>query len=62
MDTGDEYFGRDDYDYWIEALSIDLDPSWESREEKGLTVVRNVPRSMAQSHSPPAHLLYPLPF
>ena len=24
MDTGDDYGGRDDYDYWIEGLSIDL--------------------------------------
>jgi hypothetical protein len=26
MATGDQYFGRDDYDYWVEAVGIDLDP------------------------------------
>ena len=25
MDTGDDYFGRDDYDYWIEGIDIILD-------------------------------------
>ena len=25
MDTGDDYFGRDDFDYWIEGIDIRLD-------------------------------------
>jgi hypothetical protein len=26
MDTGDDYFGRSDYDYWIEGMNVELAP------------------------------------
>ncbi len=37
MDTGDVYFGRTDYVYWVEGLSIDLEPGtyWVSLRNAG---------------------------
>ena len=37
MDTGDDYFGRDDFDYWIEGIDITLGPGtyWVSVRNEG---------------------------